>query len=132
MLRENITGIAFPLRRKGSYIALSTDNDEMAQENQRIKERIRCLLLTRPGEQVMQRSFGCNLYSFLYEPLGESLSHLISFQVDQAFQRWIPEVKMKYCRVQTKQDQGFLEIHVSYVILKKQQMDQIQLEINRG
>jgi len=113
-------GISFPLSWEGQKTAL-------CEGDQRIKERIRSLLSIRPGEQVMQRDFGCDLYAFVHEPLTEALQPLISFQIQQALQRWLPEVKLESCTV--KSQTSSIEVTILYTILRAQRLDQLHIEL---
>ena len=59
-----------------------------------IRDSIRIILLTEPGERVMLRSFGGGLQRFLFEPNIVTTHRLIQQHITQALERWEPRIKL--------------------------------------
>jgi len=59
-----------------------------------IRDCIRIILLTEPGERVMLRSFGGGLQRFLFEPNIVTTHRLIQKHITQALERWEPRIKL--------------------------------------
>ena len=59
-----------------------------------MRESIRIILLTEPGERVMREDFGCGLRKFLFEPNTVTTRQLIRERVVRAIALWEPRVKV--------------------------------------
>lgn len=61
---------------------------------QNVRESIRLILATDPGERVMLPSFGAGLRRFLHEPNTASTHRLIEERVSHALRRWEPRIRV--------------------------------------
>jgi Bacteriophage baseplate protein W len=86
-------GPAFPLRVGGDgRLTWSRGEDN-------VRESIRLLLLTEPGERLMREEFGCGLRRFLFEPNTPTSRELIRQRIVQAIGRWEPRVAVETVHV---------------------------------
>ena len=53
-----------------------------------IRQSIRILLSTLPGERLLRETYGCNLHRFIFEPLSYHLLQQIRTEVTQCLLRW--------------------------------------------
>jgi phage baseplate assembly protein W len=81
-------GWTFPVCVQGGRI-------EMSEYEQDIREAIRIILLTNPGERMMRPGFGAGLVDFLYEPLSSATLARIQTRVNQALIDWEPRIDVK-------------------------------------
>ena len=81
-------GWSFPVCLKGGRVA-------MAEFEQDIREAIRIILLSNPGERVMHPDFGAGLVDFLYESLSSTTLERIRTRVNQALIDWEPRIEIK-------------------------------------
>jgi phage baseplate assembly protein W len=82
-------GLSFPPRiGPGGRLAWSSDEDN-------IRESIRVILLTEPGERLMREDFGCGLRRFLFEPNTPTTRALIRDRVERAVGRWERRVRVE-------------------------------------
>ena len=82
-------GLSFPPRiGADGRLAWSADEDN-------VRESIRIVLLTEPGERVMREEFGCGLKRFLFEPNTTTTRELIRERIIQAITRWEPRVTLQ-------------------------------------
>src|SRR3712207_3292490 len=65
-----------------------------------VRESIRLILLTEPGERLMREEFGCGLRRFLFEPNTVTTRELIRQRIVQAIGRWEPRVAVEEVRVE--------------------------------
>ena len=87
-------GMAFPPRvNADGRMAWS-----YGEEN--VRQCIRVLLLTEPGERLMREEFGCGLRRFLFEPNTVTTRQLIRERVSQAIERWEPRVTVEEIQVE--------------------------------
>src|SRR5215212_3071823 len=91
-------GPSFPPRiNADGSLAWST-----GEEN--VREAIRILLLTEPGERIMREEFGCGLRRFLFEPNTATTRELIRERVSAAITRWEPRVTVEDVAVSANSD----------------------------
>jgi len=60
-----------------------------------VRQSIRILLLTEPGERIMREEFGCGLRRFLFEPNTPATRELIRDRVTRSIERWEPRVSLE-------------------------------------
>jgi phage baseplate assembly protein W len=64
---------------------------EVTQE-EHIREMIKQVLFTSPGERVNQPTFGCGLLQLLFEPNNDVLAAATQFSIQGALQQWLGEL----------------------------------------
>jgi phage baseplate assembly protein W len=69
-----------------------------------VRESIRLILLTEPGERLMREEFGCGLRRFLFEPNTATTRQLIRDRITQAIGRWEPRVALETVEVEADAD----------------------------
>lgn len=69
-----------------------------------IRQLIRIILLTRPGEQLMRPGFGAGLERFLHEPNTLTTRRRIHDAVLDALDRWEPRIQVDQVLVETVAD----------------------------
>lgn len=82
-------GMAFPPRvQPDGSIAWSSGESN-------VREAIRIVLMTEPGERLYLPSFGAGLGRFLFEPNVASTHTLIAERIQGALQAWEPRVRVE-------------------------------------
>ncbi len=102
--------VDFPFRFDGRGRTATTDRDGW------VRDLIRQVLFTSPGERVNRPDFGCGLRRLVFTPNSEALATATQFQVHTALQRWLAEV-IKVRDVQVTPRDGELSITVVYIRL---------------
>jgi phage baseplate assembly protein W len=74
-------GWSFPLGTSGGQAS-------MVQYEEDVRQAIRIILLTNPGERIMRPTFGAGLNRFLFEPVNPTTLHSIRVQVEDALIDW--------------------------------------------
>jgi len=90
-----------------------------------IRQAIRLLLSTIPGERVMRPDYGCDLFRLVYAPNDDTTAGLAIHYVRRAIERWEPRVEI--LRVDARRSarrDGVLEIDLAYRIRATQDADQ--------
>ena len=91
-------GMAFPPRvGADGRIAWSQGADN-------VRESLRVLLLTQPGERIEMRSFGAGLQRFLFEPNTAATRQAVREAITQAITRWEPRVSLESVQVDADAD----------------------------
>jgi Bacteriophage baseplate protein W len=78
--------VDFPFQFDGKGRTRTTNRDEY------IRDLIRQVLFTNPGERVNRPEFGCGLLRLVFAPNSEALQAATQFQVQTALQRWLADV----------------------------------------
>lgn len=102
--------IDFPFQFDGKGRTRTSNRDEY------VKDLIRQVLFTSPGERVNRPEFGCGLLRLVFTPNSEALATATQFQVHTALQRWLAEVITVH-DVQVTARDGELAVTVIYTRL---------------
>ncbi len=104
-------GVSFPLRvnARGEIALVGGEED--------IRQSIRIILGTRPGERVMRPEFGCRAHDLLFEPRNAATETLMRRYVTDALRRWEPRIEVRWVNVMPGDDpDGALLVEVHYTI----------------
>ncbi len=111
-------GWAFPVSLdpyKGSVTTAAFDDD--------VKQAIRIILGTSPGERVMHPNFGCGIYDLAFEIIDSATLVRIKNLVEDALTRYEPRIEL-IDEVQVdpyRAEEGILDVHVVYRIRRTNQ-----------
>lgn len=103
-------GWAFPLQQ-----ALAGDV-AMVAAGEDIRQSIRLILETEPGERVMRPDFGCPLRHLLFEPINTNTMGLIKHRVEQALVEWEPRIDVRDVAVAPDPPLGRVDIKIGYLV----------------
>ncbi|HYJ82157.1 MAG TPA: GPW/gp25 family protein [Allosphingosinicella sp.] len=82
-----------------------------------VKESLRILFSTRPGERVMLPEYGCDLERFVFRPRSISLLEEVRDTVSMAIERWEARIDLLACDVTAPDDRpGVMVIKVDFRI----------------
>ena len=104
-------GLAYPLQtNQRGEIALARGNAD-------IKQAIRIILETSPGERVMRPEFGCRAKELLFAPRDATTQGLMAYHVRRALRRWEPRIEVLTIDVSIDPDRdGVLLVKITYKI----------------
>lgn len=102
-------GWAFPVQPgAGDEVALVEHEDD-------IRQAIRIILGTSPGERIMRPEFGCGLRALAFEPLSTTTIALARHRVEEALVTWEPRIDLLEVRAAADQaSPGLLLIDIQY------------------
>jgi phage baseplate assembly protein W len=120
-------GLAFPPR-------LGDDGRlAWAVGHRSVRESIRIILTTEPGERIMLPTFGAGLRSFLFEPNVPATHRLIEERSRHALTRWEPRMTVDAIVVAPHPDDPFrATITVAYTLVATQAGERIDLTASVG
>jgi phage baseplate assembly protein W len=102
------TGWAFP-------VGFAPSGDvALASDEQDIRQAIRIILGTAPGERMMRPDFGAGLYALAFEPINTTTKALAKHHVEQALIRWEPRIDSVTVAVTAEAPAGRLMIDIGY------------------
>jgi phage baseplate assembly protein W len=101
-------GWAFPVATDaGGEVALAEHEDD-------IRQAVRIILATEPGERVMRPDFGAGLRALVFEPITATTRALVRHRVEAALVAWEPRIDAIDVKVDADPPRGRLLIRVRY------------------
>jgi hypothetical protein len=98
-----------------------------------IRESLRILLGTVPGERVMLPDYGCPLDRFLFRERTTALMEEIRERVTSAIFRWEKRIDILACDVvPDRADPALVRIELSYLIRRTNRKDSFLHPLNLG
>jgi len=101
----------------------TTGRVAMSEHEEDIKESIRILLATAPGERAMRPDFGCGIHDLVFSAISRATIGLFESRVREAITRWEPRVDILKLDVVTRldvptrsTDKGRLEISLTFLV----------------
>ena len=126
MARQNLfgQGLSFgPRVGADGRLAWSAGEDN-------VRESIRVILLTEPGERLMREDFGCGLRRFLFEPNTATTRQLIRERITKAIGRWEPRVSVDDVTVETSAaDPRLVGVDIFFRLVATQAMGRMSLTV---
>ena len=99
-----------------------------------VKQNFKNLMLTNPGERIMNADFGVGLSRFLFSP-NTMVSHgKISGKIKEQASKYLPYINVENIAFDTFKDQAdsdpnFLKVIVSYRIVPLETVDRIEITL---
>ena len=126
MQKSNVfgQGLGFPPRvGTDGRLAWSVGEDN-------VREAIRILLLTEPGERLLREEFGCGLRQFLFEPNTVTTRELIRQHIIQAIGRWEPRAAVEDVTVETDtQNPRLVAITIFFRLVATQALERLGITL---
>jgi phage baseplate assembly protein W len=126
MRKQNIfgQGLGFPPRvgADGRLVWSEGENN--------VREAIRIMLMTEPGERLMREEFGGGLRQFLFEPNTVTTRQLIAERITQAIDRWEPRVSVEETRVEPDaQDSRRVSVTIMFRLVATQALGRLGMTL---
>lgn len=86
----------------------------MAELEEDIRQSVRIILETNPGERVMRPDFGAGLRALTFEPITASTVALVRHRIEQALIVWEPRIDSITVAVAVEPPQGRLMVEIRY------------------
>ncbi len=82
-----------------------------------IKQSVRIILETAPGERRMRPDFGVGLRRLVFEPFSRATLSVVQFRIEQALVKWEPRIDVREVKVNVDADEpGRLLIEIRYLV----------------
>ena len=79
-----------------------------------VRQAVRIILMTDPGERVMRPDFGSGLRAVLFEPITEATRALLRHRIEEALIRWEPRIDSITVDVRAPASTSRLDIEIRY------------------
>ena len=101
-----------------------------SQGDPNIRESLRIILLTEPGERLMRPDFGCGLRRLLFEPNTPATRRMIQESIRIAISRWEPRVALESVTVSETDDPRRVLAVVQYQLVGTGARETVSLDLN--
>jgi phage baseplate assembly protein W len=117
-------GISFPPRVGPDGRVAWSEGEE------NVRECMRIILQTEPGERIERPDFGGGLATFLFEPNNPSTHERLRARIVQALARWEPRITVEQVRVIADPDDAQAAIAtIEYRLVATQVREQISMTV---
>src|SRR5215210_461177 len=82
---------------------------------EKVRQAMRIILDTEPGERLMRPAFGCGLRRYLMKPNTAATRALIRQDVERALSAFEPRIRLQGVRVEAGGDPAEVRIEIAYV-----------------
>ena len=124
--KNRAVGILLPLG--GSHMFKSSYTTE-----QQSISNLKSLLLTIKGERPFQPLFGANIYSLLFENIGDDLGSTLETSLTEDIGFWLPYILLDGVEVNTEPDYNRVSIKIRFRVTEQGANQTIILEVdNQG
>ncbi len=106
------TGWSFPP-------AFNNDNFQvkMVSEAEDIRQSLRILLSTTPGERIGRPEYGCDLEMLFFNPINDETARMVRDRIDNAVFRFESRIIVDDIRVNTAHEMdGLIQVEMDYTI----------------
>ncbi|MCA6221405.1 GPW/gp25 family protein [Photorhabdus antumapuensis] len=107
----------------------------MAEGAEHVRQSMKILFLTEPGERIMREDYGCGLNDYMFENISDELMTRIQTRIEERVLRYEPRAEMTEITVSQKTDlPNILHVQVNYALRGSEISQQIEgiLEIGEG
>lgn len=95
-----------------------------------VREHIRIILMTEPGERLRRPGFGAGLRRFLFEPNTPGTRHRIHEAIEEALLRWEPRIKLESLGVEADANDPEAAIAtLTYRLVATQAIERVSLTV---
>ena len=118
-------GVALPINKD------STDGFRMLKKiRDVIKQNFKMIVLTNPGERVMEPDFGVGIKRYLFENFGQATYQNIDSRIRSQVAKYLPVVLIQEINFsQMQNDNNLLSLSISYSIPSIADSDLIEITI---
>jgi phage baseplate assembly protein W len=118
-------GIGFPPRVKGDGRVAWSEGEA------NVREAIRIILMTEPGERLRLPEFGAGLRRFLFEPNTVATRHRIQESISRALFDWEPRIRVESVEVQPVPDDAEAVVAtITYQLVATQVRERVSLTVS--
>ncbi|WP_391528921.1 GPW/gp25 family protein [Photorhabdus akhurstii] len=108
---------------------------QMAAGAENVRQSMKILFLTEPGERIMREDYGCGLNDYLFANINDALIAEIQTRIEERVLRYEPRAEITIIQVNQRTDlPNTLHVQVTYALRGSeinQQIDGI-LEVSEG
>ena len=97
---------------------LTAHGVQMSSYEQDIRESLRVLFSTSPGERVNRYDYGCSLRRYAFEPLTVQTTVRLRNDISRAVTLYEPRIELEDVSFEEQPEKGLLLIHLTYTVVR--------------
>lgn len=97
---------------------LTEQGVQMSSYEQDIRESLRVLFSTSPGERVNRYDYGCPLRRYAFEPLTVQTTVRLRNDISRAVTLYEPRIELEDVSFEEQPEKGLLLIHLTYTVVR--------------
>jgi phage baseplate assembly protein W len=95
--------------------SLAEGEIELVAGSEDVREAVRLILETDPGERLMRRDYGCGLRSLVFDPITTATLAVVRHRVEQGLTTWEPRIDVDEVVVSPDEtERGKLLVEIRY------------------
>ena len=95
-----------------------------------IKHNFKMLVLTSPGERIMDPNFGVGIRNFLFQPATQDTYGAINTRIRRQSKKYMPHVQIEQIDMNPSDDESTLNISIKYSIPSLSLKDILDINAN--
>jgi len=116
---------------RAGFQVVPTGRIRMVQEDASVRQAILILLTTIPGERIMRRDYGCELYKLVFSPNDDTTAGLAIHYVRRALERWESRIDILLVDAgRDEHDEGLLNVVLEYRVRATQRLERLALAVD--
>jgi phage baseplate assembly protein W len=103
------------------HIKLKKDlsqNITIVKDAESVRQSIKMILSTFPGERIMEPEFGSRVRELLFEPLDDITSNLLRSEIRDAIEKWENRVSVSSVDVNPNYDSNYYDVMINMTVLE--------------
>lgn len=97
-----------------------------------VKQNLKILLYTIPGERVFDQDFGVGLPRFLFEPMNDMTYSMIDSRIQEQVSRYMPYLEVEEIQITPSEDMSLISIGIPYYVSAINKSDFLTIGINNA
>ncbi|MCM1113058.1 MAG: GPW/gp25 family protein [Muribaculum sp.] len=114
-------GCKFPFTVSGEHGRV-----EVSELRDNIRESVKIILLTEPGERILHPDFGTKLHQFLFENIDDRTQEMIRREIRHSLGMWEKRIANVMVDADARRE-GALHVTVSYEIVGRRESDRAEV-----
>jgi len=82
-----------------------------------VKQSLKSLLLTKPGERLFHPEIGAGLYAILFEPMDYVTTEMLKSVIAQCIENFEPRVKLQEVAIRPNYDENSYDISLYFYVI---------------
>ena len=109
-----------------------TDDVSIVKDDNSIKQSIRNLVMTTPGEKPFQPNIGCGVYSLLFEPLDAFSADAIKSEIINTINQYERRVELGYVNCIPFKGNNKISVTVQYQVVGIPIVEEVKFVLQRA
>lgn len=105
----------------------TVDSYDTTELKELIKQNVKMVILTYPGERIMMPEFGVGITRYLFDPSGSDIYSELQLIIKSQLNKYIPSIELINVSATSGGDDHKLNISISYEIDFLRTKDQLDL-----